>query len=76
MRDSGALTELLLTRLKKVEVPKNYVFLRKYTIGNRSHALVFIVFSGCATLSRTRPCLNDTHRSGCRHDAHRRKPCR
>ena len=24
MRDSGALTELLLTRLKKVEVPKNY----------------------------------------------------
>ena len=29
MRDSGALTELLLTRLKKVEVPKNYVSLRK-----------------------------------------------
>jgi hypothetical protein len=53
MRDSGALTELLLTRLKKVEVPKNYVSLRKYTIGNRSHALVFIVFSGCATLEST-----------------------
>jgi len=50
MRDPGALTELLQTRLKKVEVPKNYVSLRKYTIGNRSHALVFIVFSGCATL--------------------------
>jgi hypothetical protein len=27
MRDSGALTELLLTRLKKVEVPKIYVSL-------------------------------------------------
>jgi hypothetical protein len=29
MRDSGAFTELLLTRLKKLEVPKIYVSLRK-----------------------------------------------
>ena len=35
MRDSGALTELLLTRLKKVEVPKNYVSLRKRLMENK-----------------------------------------
>jgi hypothetical protein len=35
MRDSGALTELLLTRLKKVEVPKNYVSLRKRLLENK-----------------------------------------
>ena len=35
MRDSGALTELLLTRLKKVEVPKNYASLRKSTYSRK-----------------------------------------
>ena len=35
MRDSGALTELLLTRLKKVEVPKIYVSLRKRLMENK-----------------------------------------
>ena len=35
MRDFGALTELLLTRLKKVEVPKNYVSLRKRLMENK-----------------------------------------
>ena len=38
MRDSGALTELLLTRLKKVEVPKNYVSLRKRLMENKPAA--------------------------------------
>jgi len=36
MRDSGALTELLLTRLKKVEVPKIYVSLRKRLMENKN----------------------------------------
>ena len=35
MRDFGALTELLLTRLKKVEVPKNYASLRKRLMENK-----------------------------------------
>ena len=35
MRDSGAFTELLLTRLKKLEVPKIYVSLRKRLMENK-----------------------------------------
>ena len=35
MRDFGALTELLLTRLKKVEVPKIYVSLCKRLMENK-----------------------------------------
>ena len=39
MRDFGALTELLLTRLKKVEVPKIYVSLRKRLMENKPQRL-------------------------------------
>jgi len=35
MRDPGALTELLQTRLKKVEVPENYASLRKRLMENK-----------------------------------------
>ena len=35
MRDPGALTELLQTRLKKVEVPENYASLRKRLTENK-----------------------------------------
>ena len=38
MRDSGAFTELLLTRLKKLEVPKIYVSLRKRLMENKPAA--------------------------------------
>ena len=35
MRDPGALTELLQTRLKKVEVPENYTSLRRRLMENK-----------------------------------------
>ena len=35
MRDPGALTELLQTHLKKVEVPENYTSLRKRLMENK-----------------------------------------
>ena len=35
MRDPGALTELLQTRLKKVEVPENHASLRKRLMENK-----------------------------------------
>ena len=51
MRDSGALTELLLTRLKKVEVPKNYVSLRKRLMENKP-AREFHLFTKAQRTSR------------------------
>ena len=35
MRDSGAPTELLQTRLKKIEVPKNFASLRNRLMENK-----------------------------------------
>jgi hypothetical protein len=40
MPDPGALTELLQTRLKKVEVPENYASLRKRLMGNKPARLI------------------------------------
>ena len=49
MRDSGALTELLLTRLKKVQVPKNYVSLRKRGLWRISQRLIELGLSAKKT---------------------------
>jgi hypothetical protein len=56
MRDSGALTELLLTRLKKVEVPKNYASLRKRLMENKpARELPLILTKAQRTSRRSKP---------------------